>query len=743
MSIVFDYLQRRLAESGSAYWKSNTFDIRLVNKTDKEIDPSAMDYTLSNLVEVSGTNYLYKKSSNNVVIQTDTGKIVYTFDDVIWESSSVSADGVLVSNGQYPLIFIDFGYRRLSENGPFEIQWGEDGLIHLETSNETVSSTSGDTSTGIETGKNLGGGNGLYAGVNNKTINFKTLVSDKWIVINSTDEEVSLKLNQDFLVEGDNVKLEKNPDGSITINAVVKDNSNPVVVPNEIEKKLNDHIGDTVIHVTQEDKDRWNTDDVISWNDLEDKPTTVSGFGITDVYTKTEVDTAISNIDVNVEWSEINNKPTTVSGFGITDVYTKTEVDNHMTNDVIHVTQLDKDKWNTVDTDYVYYVGTVGDTAVTLTHNLNTEDYVVDYVDMESKSNLALIAEQSTNSVVIEDMSPLTMNKQLKIILRLLNKRYSGVPPILYSLLLLDVAEVSMLCVDGSDGKNNLFYLEAIFSDGNNHQSAVTWTSSDLTVAIVDSEGYVRGVSNGGATLGKDVTISCQHGGITKSCLFTVYETMPSAGVEGAGLWLCKGGSGPALGTTYANCAIFQGPVPPNAFKSARLISSYRVNSDGVYSQHIKNGATSAYLSPVFGSAEHGYSPLLSLMQGTLEKQYILSHPQLIGALAHTDIAYDSVSAFINGVQVSTVLNQSAIQSVGFLEQHWHQASRKTVFSAYHTEAGIPLFRTSAISYVPQNYIRYTDQGSYVNRTIIPNIGTLGESYNLEANNVPALWYGV
>ena len=149
MSVVFDYLQRRLAEYGSAYWKNNSFDIRLVNKTSADIDPSALDYALSNLIEVTGVNYLPKKSSNNTVSQFDNGKIVYTFDDVNWESSSVSSDGVLITNGQFPLIFVDFGYRRISENGSFCIQWGDDGLIYLETSTEAVSSTSGNTFTTV------------------------------------------------------------------------------------------------------------------------------------------------------------------------------------------------------------------------------------------------------------------------------------------------------------------------------------------------------------------------------------------------------------------------------------------------------------------------------------------------------------------------------------------------------------------------------------------------------------------
>jgi predicted anti-sigma-YlaC factor YlaD len=119
------------------------------------------------------------------------------------------------------------------------------------------------------------------------------------------------------------------------------------------------------------------------------KPTTVAGYGITDVYSKTDVDTALSakapissptftgtpiaptadsstNTDqiattkfvagaisdtkkwvsdnynnqpqVNSDWSatsgvaQILNKPTTVSGYGITDAYTKTDVDNKDTS---------------------------------------------------------------------------------------------------------------------------------------------------------------------------------------------------------------------------------------------------------------------------------------------------------------------------------------------------------------------------------------------------------------------------
>ncbi|WP_297968306.1 YadA-like family protein, partial [uncultured Anaerovibrio sp.] len=53
-----------------------------------------------------------------------------------------------------------------------------------------------------------------------------------------------------------------------------------------------------------------------------DKATTLSGYGITDAYTKTETDTQLS---------QKADKATTLSGYGITDAYTKTETDTQLT----------------------------------------------------------------------------------------------------------------------------------------------------------------------------------------------------------------------------------------------------------------------------------------------------------------------------------------------------------------------------------------------------------------------------
>ena len=57
-----------------------------------------------------------------------------------------------------------------------------------------------------------------------------------------------------------------------------------------------------------------------------DSSTTLAGYGITDSYTKSEVDSSINSI--NTTLSSKADKATTIDGYGITDAYTKTEVDS-------------------------------------------------------------------------------------------------------------------------------------------------------------------------------------------------------------------------------------------------------------------------------------------------------------------------------------------------------------------------------------------------------------------------------
>jgi len=64
------------------------------------------------------------------------------------------------------------------------------------------------------------------------------------------------------------------------------------------------------------------------WSVVTNTPTSLSGYGITDAYTKTEVDTQVTNaIATASDFNNATNKPTDIAGYGITDAYTKTEVD--------------------------------------------------------------------------------------------------------------------------------------------------------------------------------------------------------------------------------------------------------------------------------------------------------------------------------------------------------------------------------------------------------------------------------
>ena len=58
-----------------------------------------------------------------------------------------------------------------------------------------------------------------------------------------------------------------------------------------------------------------------SFSGLSGKPTTIAGYGITDAYTKTEIDTAVAT--TTPAFTSITGKPTTLSGYGITDAAPK------------------------------------------------------------------------------------------------------------------------------------------------------------------------------------------------------------------------------------------------------------------------------------------------------------------------------------------------------------------------------------------------------------------------------------
>jgi hypothetical protein len=76
---------------------------------------------------------------------------------------------------------------------------------------------------------------------------------------------------------------------------------------------------------------------------LTSKPTTISGYGITDAYTKTEVDTALagkSDTSHTHTFASLTSKPTTLAGYGITDAASSTH--NHTVDSLSNVTITSK-----------------------------------------------------------------------------------------------------------------------------------------------------------------------------------------------------------------------------------------------------------------------------------------------------------------------------------------------------------------------------------------------------------------
>jgi len=72
----------------------------------------------------------------------------------------------------------------------------------------------------------------------------------------------------------------------------------------------------------------------VTFGIISGKPTTLSGYGILDAYTKIESDNRFSSTAHTHTYASITSKPTTIGGYSITDAYTKSEVDNRITTGV-------------------------------------------------------------------------------------------------------------------------------------------------------------------------------------------------------------------------------------------------------------------------------------------------------------------------------------------------------------------------------------------------------------------------
>ena len=68
--------------------------------------------------------------------------------------------------------------------------------------------------------------------------------------------------------------------------------------------------------------------DMLPWSRVSETPTTLKGYGITDTYTKSEVDQKVANVTVNNVYTK-DEIDTMLENFVSDDVYTKTEINNN------------------------------------------------------------------------------------------------------------------------------------------------------------------------------------------------------------------------------------------------------------------------------------------------------------------------------------------------------------------------------------------------------------------------------
>ena len=275
------------------------------------------------------------------------------------------------------------------------------------------------------------------------------------------EAEAQARTSADTTLQGNIDALSSSTDTKIANETSARQSADTTLQTNidNVNSALTAHTANTVVHVTQEDKDKWNTPTDLSKyytktevdskvNDinstiesygqvtsqaLNDLGTRMDDYGhvtsqslndlstkFGDYYTKTEVDTAISNVDVTGQLqnyytkTEVDSKDATLqtaldalSSSTDTKIASETterqNADNtlqgninnvnsgltaHTANTTVHVTQADKDKWNTpTDLSNYYTKAEVDGKDATLQTALNALDaHVSENEDIVSKS---------------------------------------------------------------------------------------------------------------------------------------------------------------------------------------------------------------------------------------------------------------------------------------------------------------------------------------------------------------------
>jgi hypothetical protein len=321
----------------------------------------------------------------------------------------------------------------------------------------------------------------------------------------------------------------------------------------------------------------------------------------------------------------------------------------------------------------------------------------------------------------------------------------------------LDLAEVSMLAIDGSDGKGGYIDLKAFDINGG-LVGDVTASSSNPQIAEVSLPRFgiirvtAKAVISGG--LSSDVVITAQKDGVTSSCLVSVYNTLPSSETIGAGLWLCKGGKG---GNTIVNIGnnmvMFSGLMDQNGCRVNRAVHrSFCSGSVWLADWRISDGSSSVQYAPYFENSGRPSATMMTRSGVSYSAFFNLKNPQKTALQKYSTVA---VAFFGGGLMENGQMMSSSSVSAGnvfnssesYLRVPFHNGMDKYLELSTSRnditaqQAANP--QNNAIHLCFQNYLRYHNRGGQVNYTVIPNIGTLGEDHNLAANNVQNSWFSV
>jgi hypothetical protein len=188
---------------------------------------------------------------------------------------------------------------------------------------------------------------------------------------------------------------------STSTNTVISATDSILVALGKLQKQITDHLSDAVKHITATERTNWNT--AYTNNHTHSNKSVLDA--TTASYTtaeKTKLSGIATGAEVNVnsDWSatsgdaQILNKPTTISGYGITDAYTKAEIDNKVSavyrykGDVASYSNLPSSGQVTGD------VYNVTDTGVNYAWNGTTWDDIGGTEALATASNNGLITKE-------------------------------------------------------------------------------------------------------------------------------------------------------------------------------------------------------------------------------------------------------------------------------------------------------------------------------------------------------------